>query len=249
MRTRTLQSCYVLHRRPYRESSLLVELFTREAGRIGLVARGTRQVRVGRPGCAFQPFQPLLVSWSGRTDLKNLTYVETAGPVVLHPARIFLAGLYLNELLLALLQHQDPHPALYDAYHDTLKALTSGVERSLRIFEMLLLSELGYGLVLDQDWRTGEPVRADRDYYYKAEQGPSLEDPGGERLRVRGTVLLGLSAGRPAAPGEEDERCRLLRHNLRYHLGGRELASRAAYRELLRLGSAREGISVSGAAP
>ena len=234
MRMRSLQPGYVLHRRPYRESSLLVELFTRASGRISLVARGVRRAR--RPALLFQPFQPLLVSWSGRSELKTLARVEAAGPALLLPVRTCLAGMYLNELLLMLLHRKDPHPALYDAYRDALRTLPGDLEQSLRAFEMRLLSELGYGLVLDRDWRTGKRVCAQRDYYYRVEHGPSLQDPGGDRIRVHGAVLLGLFEGRrPAAPGEADGRRRLLRHNLRHHLGGREPASRAAYRELLRL--------------
>ena len=235
-----LQSGYVLHRRPYRESSLLIELFTRQQGRIGMVARGARRARARRPAFPWQPFQLVLVSWSGRGELKNLRAVEAVGRTMMLPVRTCMAALYVHELLLNLLRRQDPHPRLFDIYQHTLGALPQDVAGTLRNFEMELLAELGYALVLDRDWRTGERIHAGRNYYYRAEHGPSLAPPGGDCLQVRGETLCTLAAGQPPSTGGEHERMRLLQYNLRHHLGGRELSSRLIYRELLQCSAAAD---------
>lgn len=154
MKQAEFQHAYVLHRRVYRESSLLVELFTQVAGRISVIAKGARRPSSKAHGL-LQPFIPLLVSWSGKSELKTLTSIEVAADqftrmsaFVLHGDCLF-AGFYLNELLMYLLQKWDAHPKLYSVYADTLADLQNDglQQKTLRIFEKRLLSEIGYGLL------------------------------------------------------------------------------------------------------
>lgn len=143
-----LQPAYVLHRRLYRESSFLVELFTKAYGRLTVIAKGVRKARSFSQGL-LQPFVPLLVSWSGRNELVALTQVESNGLVNQLRGECLFAGLYLNELLMYLLQKWDAHPVLYEQYAKTLANLNSETleQKFLRSFEKRLLEEIGYGLL------------------------------------------------------------------------------------------------------
>lgn len=140
-----LEKAYVLHRRPYRESSFLVDLFTSQHGRLTVIAKGIRKARSFSQGL-LQPFIPLLVSWSGKGELMTLVHIEIEGEIKhLRGAGLF-AGFYLNELLMYLLQKWDAHPGLYEAYTNAVTALAqNGLrEEILRSFEKNLLEELGY---------------------------------------------------------------------------------------------------------
>ena len=114
-----LQPAYVLHRRAYRETSFLVELFALEYGRLTVIARGARKTKSAIQGL-LQPFIPLLVSWSGKTELLTLTHVEANGAIKFLRGECLFAGFYLNELLMCLLQKWDSHHQLYTVYENTL---------------------------------------------------------------------------------------------------------------------------------
>jgi len=213
---------YVLHRREYRDSSLILEALTRDHGRVALVARGARRPKARLNGL-LQPFSPLLISWSGRGDLGTLTGAEPNGAATLR-GRMLISGLYLNELLMKLLTRHDPHPGLFAAYETVLRELGGGgaaepddwrEQRALRLFEKALLREIGYGLVLDHDIATGAPIAAEADYDYQPERGPvevsepshGVREPAAmpsaaERfpgiiggVRVRGRSLISLASG------------------------------------------------------
>src|SRR5579885_3032608 len=144
-----LQPAYVLHHRPYRDTSRIVELFTRDHGRLTVFARG---VRGGKSGwaAALQSFQPLLASWSGKGEAGQLTGAELVGePTTLASSRL-MSGFYLNELLLKLLHNHDPHPDIYQLYDQTMTTLKSEADQlvALRLFEKNLLNALGFGLQL-----------------------------------------------------------------------------------------------------
>jgi DNA repair protein RecO (recombination protein O) len=193
----TLQPGYVLHHWPYRDTSLLVEILTRDHGRIGLVARGAKRSKSRLYGL-LQPFIPLIISWTGKGDLGTLGAVEAQDWTMQLGGRAMMNGFYVNELLLRLLHRHDPHPHLYDEYIMVLQRLSdttgdtafmsssdvqdvSGFreQRALRIFEKNLLRELGYGLVLDHDVVTGHSIREDGRYEYYLDRGPVLRtDPG-----------------------------------------------------------------------
>ncbi len=174
------QPGFVLHQNPYSETSLVLEVFTPEHGRVGLLAKGAR--RPGNRSRAFlKPFQPLLLSWSGRGELPVLTGAEPqeASAALALEGHGLYCGFYVNELLVRLLHRHDPHPGLYRAYQGCLASLSANARRdaALRIFEKHLLQEVGYGLVLDRDIRDNAPVSPDALYDYVFERGPMRLHP------------------------------------------------------------------------
>lgn len=224
-----LQPAYVLHQRPYRDSSLLLELFTPEHGRVGLVARGARAAKSRLHG-VLQPFQPLLVSWAGRGELATLCGAESHGPLLRLNGQSLISGFYLNELLLRLLTRHDAHPALFDIYRETLPRLVVEEQRALRIFEKHLLKEIGYALVLSHDAGSGAPVEPDKLYAYRLEQGPVRYDGAdgqGAGLTLRGASLLSLMNEELRDEQSLREIKPLMRAALALYLGGKPLQSRA----------------------
>ena len=155
------QPAFVLHTYPYRETSLVLEVFTRDFGRIALVARGARRPRSALRGVLLA-FQPLLLNWGGKSELRTLHKAEWQGGLPQLKGTALLCGFYLNELMVKLLPREDPHERLYQSYCETLHALGAGRERAttLRRFEKQLLKELGYALTLDRDVESGEMVEA-----------------------------------------------------------------------------------------
>ncbi len=232
-----LQSAYILHQRAYRDTSLLLEVFTREHGRVGLVARGARAPRSRIRGL-LQPFQPLLLSWSGRGELGTLAGVEPAfdndGSVPRLSGTSLYSGFYLNELLMRLLQRHDPHPELFVAYGEALRTLPETLQRSLRLFEKQLLESLGYGLLLDHEADSGAPVSASADYIYALESGPVRSHAGATSgLRVSGRSLLSLAADDLSDAQSLSDSKRLMRAALDLYLGGRELKTRGMFAAML----------------
>ncbi len=228
----SLEEAFVLHARPYRDTSLLLEVFSREQGRVGLVARGARSGRK-RLAEQLQPFAPLLLSWRGQGELATLTGAEPAGPALLPATGGLFSGFYLNEMLIRLLHRGDPHPRLFDVYRQTLALLGQGTDEEavLRRFERLLLQEIGYGLQLEREAGSGAPVAPGRLYDYLPEQGPVPAGEGASRgVRVHGRTLLALARdGELDAEGRREAK-RLMRAALAVHLGDRPLQSRELYR-------------------
>ncbi|HEY9197944.1 MAG TPA: DNA repair protein RecO [Gammaproteobacteria bacterium] len=228
-----LQPGYILHQRAYRDTSLLLEVFTREHGRLGLVARGARAPRSRIRGL-LQPFQPLLLSWSGKGDLGTLAGVETAGEPGGATPRLsgatLYSGFYLNELLIRLLQRHDPHPELFVAYDAALRGLCDAPQRPLRIFEKHLLETLGYGLLLDHEADSGEPVNADAEYRYALEAGPQrCTAVVAQGLKLSGRSLLSLAAEDLSDAQSLADSKRLLRAALDLYLGDRGLKTREVF--------------------
>ena len=220
---------YVLHQRPYRDTSLIVELFTREHGRLSAFARAARGARSRFRG--LQPFRPLLLSWVGRGEAPTLTAAEIEGvaPLSLAPDRL-LSGFYLNELLLKLTVAHDPQPELYAHYAATLERLRAldPLDALLRKFEKRLLELLGYGIELGREAQ-GKAVRADAYYHFRTGEGLVKASAGAEALE--GRVLLALAADEPLEDPEALRQARaLLRAALDHCLDGRELAVRAVAR-------------------
>ncbi|HEX2493712.1 MAG TPA: DNA repair protein RecO [Steroidobacter sp.] len=226
-----LQPAYVLHHRPYRDTSRILELFTRDFGRVSVFARGARG---GRKSAAslismLQPFNRLLLSWSAGAEAGQLTGAEFDGTVAaLAPERL-VSGFYLNELLLKLVVRHDPHADVFELYHGTIESLKNVPDpvRPLRIFEKRLLDALGYGLALECDAVTGEPIDVGAAYQYRLEQGAVLaagvvEGP----LVFTGEVLRSLAREDLSDPASCAGARRLLRAALDRVLEGRELKSR-----------------------
>ncbi len=228
-----LQPAFVLHCRDYRETSLLIEVFGRDAGRVGLVARGARRPKSPVRGL-LQPFVPLLMSWSAGRDLGRLVSAELDGPVTALAGSALFSALYMNELLMRLLHRHDPHPELYPHYDRALTRLRESqpVEPVLRIFEKQLLRSVGYGLVLDHDIERGRAVEPDTTYCYVADLGPiETSDATCRGVRVRGRTLLSLEQERILDPVTAREAKCLMRYVLGTHLGERPLNARRLFRE------------------
>ena len=229
----TLQSAYVLHTRPYRDTSLLVEIFSHDYGRLGLVARG---VRTGKSRFAnlLQPFTPLLLSWSGQGELATLTAAEAAGVAPRLNGELMLSGFYLNELLMRLLQRGDAHPVLFETYITSLASLAEQTEQEpiLRIFEHRLLQEIGYGLILDHDVISGKVIDPVARYHYLPEQGPVCST-GQEQdgILIRGRTLLAIGKDDYSDAEVRQEAKRLMRAALAVHLGDRPLKSRELFQQ------------------
>lgn len=228
-----LQAAYVLHSRLYRDSSLLLDLFTRENGRVSAVARGARGARSRTKGL-LQPFVSLVVSWVGKSELVTLTTVETEGLFHTLRGRALLSAFYLNELLVRVLQPHDACPTLYDFYQKTLMNLQqdSSIEQTLRLFEKQLLSELGYGMQLTREFETNRPVLPHLSYYFRPEQGLVLCD---ENLSVRvnslfqGENLLAFHANTLHNPTILRDAKRLIRLALAPLLGNKPLRTRELF--------------------
>lgn len=218
------RNAFVLHSRPYKEASALVDFFTPE-GRQRAVLRGAR----GKAGSLARPFLPLELELRGRGELKTLARLEATGIPFLLGGDALFSGLYLNELLVRLLPAEDPHPALFEHYAATLAALAAGrpLEPLLRAFEWRLLDDLGYGFALDQDCQ-GQPVDVERLYQWLPEvgfQAVAQWQPG----LFHGRELLALSVADWQTPGALAAAKRLMRQALAPHLGGRPLASRELF--------------------
>lgn len=227
-----LEPSFVLHHRPYRETSVLVEIFSRDTGRLGVIAKGARRPRSALRGI-LQPFRPLLLSWSGSGELGLLTAAEPDGYVRGFAGRALFSGFYMNELLMRLVHRFDPHPELFHHYHAAIAALAGGerTEAVLRVFEKQMLESIGYGLVLDRDIDSGEPIHGEHAYRYVADRGPVFL-AGGERdgVPVAGETLLALARERLDDERVLDEAKHLMRAVLRRYLGDRPLATRSLFR-------------------
>ena len=227
-----LQPCFVLHRRDYRNSSLLLELFTPGAGRLPAIARGAKSGRAYR-AALLQPFRPLLVTLSGRGEVKTLGQVEPEGQALQLVGRLLYCGYYLNELLMRLLQRNDPHPDLFAYYLETLRGLSNAkpLDECLRYFEVNLLKQIGYELVLDQEIETESPVLADNTYDYVIEQGPVRSSA--KSGLIHGRTLLCLHNREAMDPESMTEAKTMMRRILAYYLGDKPLKSRELFRGII----------------
>lgn len=224
---------YLLHSRPYRESSQLLDLFTLNHGRIRTVAKATRQRSKRGANKGLMPFGCYTLSWRGRGELKSLMTAEPAEPGRFLRDEALFSGLYLNELVYRLLHEQDPHPYLYQSYQQLLNELAQVSparpidECLLREFEMVLLEELGYGLVLDCEAVSGEPLLPAGRYDYRADFGVVAG------RSFSGEELLAIASGDFRSSGPRAAAKRLLRSAIDFHLDGKRLNSRMLYRQYL----------------
>jgi len=231
------QPAYVLHARPYRETSLLLECLTREHGRLGVIARGVRGEKARLRRAQLEPFQPVAMDLLLRGELATLTAVESVGVPLRMIGDAALASLYLNELVVRLTERQDPFPGLFDVYAKTLVRLATGepLAWTLRRFERDLLEAIGYGLQLEYDSENGEPLESDGHYRYLVDQG-AVRSVASHAKVMRGSDLLALQQDQmPDNAGLRALRD-LMREIIRFHLGGGELR---AWRVLAMTGSRR----------
>lgn len=225
------EPAYVIHRRPWRETSLLVDLFSLNHGRVSVIARGANGSKSALKA-QLQPFQPLLLGWAGRGDLKTLTQVDVRDGPALHRTVSLYSGLYLNELVQRVLPQADPHPTLFAAYIEALGLLAqvSDVEPVLRKFEQAFAAALGYDFAWDLAMDTGETVSAAHTYCYDPEQGIVSSVTAGVRLRnLPGDTLLALAAGEFESTASRRVAKRVMRILIDYLLQGRPLNSRSLF--------------------
>ena len=224
---------FVLHAYPYKETSLIVEAFTRRFGRVGLLARGARRPRSMLRGVLLA-FHPLRMTWSASAELGTLISAEWGGGQASLAGAGLMCGFYVNELLLRLLPREDPHEALFDAYGAALSRLAAGGPQApvLRGFERRMLAELGYAPVLDRDAANGAEIQPAKHYAYEAERGPvETSRTNGESV-ISGRTLLDMAADNYDDARTREESRRLMRALIGERLGGQTLHTRAVLSEL-----------------
>jgi DNA repair protein RecO (recombination protein O) len=221
----------ILHRRDYRDTSLLLELFTPNEGRVPAIAKGARTDR-SRRFSGLQSFTPLLVALGGRGEIKQLNHAEVEGRAFALTGERLYCGFYLNELLMRLLERRDPFPALYVHYLHALERLasTESADQTLREFELELLQELGYGLLLECTGDSGEAVQPEQSYQYLVEQGPIKSTAGDKGELIHGRTLLCLHNREDLDEQGVAEAKRLMRRILSFYLGGKPLKSRELFK-------------------
>ena len=225
---------YILHHRPYRDTSRILEVITRDHGRISVFARGVRGPKA-KLASILQPFQLLLLSWTGRGEAAQLTGAESAQAAAPVPPACLMAAFYLNELLLKLTTRHDPLPLLFDTYHATLENLRQGaaLEPELRVFEKRMLEALGYGLDLGSEAHTGKPIEPHEYYHFRPEQGlvATVAEASGA---LAGRSLIGLANEHLQSARELEDSRRLLQAALAQCLEGRPLATRMVAKAVAR---------------
>ena len=224
---------FVLHSIPYRETSLVVELFTRRTGRLAVVAKGARRPQSALRAVLLQ-FQPVEIAVAGKGELRILTRAEWQGGLPMPSGEALLFAFYLNELLVRLLMREDPHPALFDGYVAALQALgeRGAQEEILRRFEWLLLRETGYAPDLSCD-QHGRELQAGADYRMSA--GQLVLSDAGDEDAFPGRLLRDIAVGRYDAPGALATAKRLSRQVLGAQLEGVPLKTRQILIDLQRL--------------
>lgn len=231
------QSGFVLHTHAWRETSLIVEVFSRDFGRLALVAKGARRPQSALRG-VLMAFQPLLIDWSGGGEVKTLVRAEWCGGQPLLMGRALMCGYYLNELLLKLTAREDAHPVLHSAYAQAIAALGRGEAPApvLRRFELELLRELGYGVSLEHEGESEVAVEPGTDYVYIIERGPvRLGAAASDVPSISGRSLLDMARGDFSRPETLAQSKDLLRMLINHYLGGQALQARRLLTEMQEL--------------
>lgn len=229
------QSAYILHQRPFRDSSLILELFTSEYGRLSAVCRGGASQK-SKFKNVLRAFQPLSVSWSGKGEMPTLVSIE---PFFQKQSNLsgdaLLSAFYVNELLMRLLHKHDVHEDIFLLYSQVLECLSASesIEVCLRLFEKKLLQLLGFEINLTIDADSDEPVTMDKKYVYFIEHGPvelSLNNRSGNQLTIDGSSLLAYDEDDLSLPDVRKQVKSLTRYILSYYLGDKPLKSRELFR-------------------
>jgi len=230
------QPGFVLHSYPYKETSLIIDMFTRDHGRIGLVAKGAKRPFSKLRG-VLQTFQPLSLSWSGKTELRTLIDAEWVGGMLPLERTALLSGFYLNELLVKLLARDDRHPALFDHYVSTLNQLAHGepAQIVLRKFERALLKETGVAADLSRCTTTRSRVEPGIHYVVDPEKGAREAGQGEVWPIVSGKTLLDMEREDYADPVTQGQSKQLMRFLLAHHLNGQALNTRQILIDLMQL--------------
>ena len=229
------EAAFILHHRPFRDTSQILDVLSREHGKLALVARGSRGPKSRLRGI-LRPFMPLAMSWVQRSDLGTLTGAELQGAPLRLSGDALLSGYYVNELILHFLHRHDPQPAIFDIYARAIEALAvaDDVAPCLRQFEIELLRLLGYALNLEREADSQDLLQADSYYEYRFEQGPVQVDRAGGPMVFSGVLLTAVAEQRFSDPDVLRAASRLLREVIAFHLGGQELKSRTVLVDLHR---------------
>jgi DNA repair protein RecO (recombination protein O) len=230
------QPAFVLHSYPYKETSLIIDLFTRDFGRVALIAKGAKRPHSQLRG-VLQTFQPLSSSWVGKSELRTLTDAEWVGGMLPLEKTALLCGFYLNELLVKLLARDDAHPALFDHYVATLNQLAHNEPASivLRKFERALLKETGVSADLTRCTTTRAAVQADVTYVVDPERGPRPERASDPWPRVAGKTLLDMEREDYQDVATQAQSKQLMRFLVAHHLNGAPLNTRQILVDLSQL--------------
>ena len=226
-----LQPAFILQLRKYRETSLIMDVLTRDFGRISLLAKGVRKAKSKTAGL-LQPFIPLTLSYFGRTELKILMDVELTRPFMPLPGLALYCGFYVNELVMCFLHPGDPHPEVFAHYEHCLSGLAQGfkIEAALRVFELDLMDAAGYGLQLEYDFHTRQPLQALATYHFNIEQGP-IAAPDGP---FSGKTLQALKLREFTDIQVLTDAKRLMRTAIAVYLQGKPLKSRAVINNIIK---------------
>jgi len=230
------QAAFILHHRPFRDSSQILDVLSRDHGKLAVVARGSRGARSRLKG-VLRPFMPLSMSWVIKSDLGTLTGAEVRGAPLSLSGDALLSGYYVNELILHLLHRHDPQPDLFEAYGQTIHALAGAgtdVAPVLRQFEMELLRFSGYAMNLHHEFGTTRPLEPGQHYEYRMEQGAVAVSRGDGPLVFSGAMLTAIAEQQFHEPGVLRAATRLMREVIAFHLGGKELKSRKVLLEMHR---------------
>lgn len=231
------EAAFVLHSYPFRETSLLVEVFSRQHGRVPLVARGARRPKSAVRGLLMN-FQPLFLSWFGKHEVRTLHSAEWQGGQPLLQGTALLCGFYLNELLLNLMVRDDPHESLFDYYQHTLQRLAHGADlaSTLRCFEKHLLQELGYALLLEHEAGSGKTIEPALSYRYMVERGATRDiENNKDGLLIAGKTLQDMAADDYSDAQSARQGKQLMRMLLNHHLDGKILHTRELIKDLTKL--------------
>ncbi|BBI99294.1 DNA repair protein RecO [Ferrigenium kumadai] len=231
------EPAFVLHSYPFRETSLILDVFSRQHGRLAIMARGARRPRSALRGVLMN-FQPLLLSWFGKGEVRTLHSAEWQGGQPYLQGTALMCGFYLNELLLNLMARDDPHDRLFDYYRATLYRLAHETDHAatLRCFEKHMLQELGYALTLEREAGGEKAIHPEVCYRYAVERG-AVPDDGDTQigLPVQGKTLLDMAADDYADPVTAQQSKQLMRVLLNHHLGGKTLHTRELIKDLQKL--------------
>jgi len=241
------QPAYVLHTQAYQNTSLIIDAFSANFGRVRLVAKGAKRLKSSFAG-KLQVFTPLLLSWTGKGELYTLTDADFAtasqtsyvnGQVPLRGS-VLISAYYINELILRFVTLEDPHPELFYYYIEALEnlALKKNIESVLRIFEKRLLQDVGYSLILNHDVKDGGDIHAEKKYYYILSGGPQCELSGRlkseyDGISIYGKTLLELDSGRFTSKETLRHAKQLMRAVIAMHLGNKPLKTRTLFQSTI----------------
>jgi DNA repair protein RecO (recombination protein O) len=232
----TGQPGFVLHSYPYKETSLIIDLLSRDHGRIALVAKGAKRPHSKLRG-VLQTFQPLSVNWTGKAEVRTLVAAEWVGGLLPLEKSALLCGFYLNELLVKLLARDDPHPELFDHYVATLNQLAHGESPPivLRQFERALLKASGVAADLSRCTASGGLVDPDRIYVVDPERGTRPAFAADVWPRINGKTLLDMEREDYSDSTTQSQSKFLMRFLLAHYLGGAPLNTRQILIDLMQL--------------